>query len=70
MTTKKTSRKPAKSKVATVKLNTSMRSMVPFGVQIEGEFVDRTAADEGDIVQIDADAAGRMIAKGRAKKVS
>lgn len=68
MTTKKTTtRKP---KLTTVKLGTSMRSMVPFRVLIDEVFVDRTAADEGDIVQIDPKAAERMIAKGRAEKVS
>ena len=59
----------SKTNLKTVTLKTSMRSMVPFKVQIDGEFVDRTAADDGDIVQIDADSADRMITKGRASEV-
>lgn len=65
-TTKSAKTEPA---TLTVKLKTSLRSMVPFDVEVDGVFMPRTAADDGQIVKLPIADATRMIAKGRAVKV-
>lgn len=66
----KTTTKPKKPATITVRLGTAINGSDVFQKLVDSKWVEATAATQGDVVTLGAAHANRMIAKGRAEKVS